>query len=65
MPMTYSAGQIRKLRRRLNISQNVLAGVLNTNVSTVRKWEQGERRPGGSSLRLLNLLDRKGIEALL
>jgi len=53
------------LRTRLKISQTVLASVLNTSVSTVRKWEQGEKRPGGPSLKLLNLLDKKGIEAVL
>lgn len=61
----YSAAKIRKLRSNLNISQAVLANVLNTSVSTVRKWEQGDKRPGGPSLKLLNLLDRKGIEAVL
>jgi putative transcriptional regulator len=39
-PMTCSARQIRKLRSRLNISQDVLARVLNTDVSTVRKWDK-------------------------
>jgi putative transcriptional regulator len=62
---TYSAAKIRKLRTSLNISQTVLASVLNTSVSTVRKWEQGEKHPGGPSLKLLNLLDRKGIGAVL
>jgi putative transcriptional regulator len=61
----YSAAQIRALRGHLKISQTVLASVLNTSVSTIRKWEQGEKRPGGPSLKLLNLLDRKGIEAIL
>jgi len=42
-----------------------LAMVLNTSVSTVRKWEQGDKQPSGPSLKLLNLLDRKGLEAVL
>jgi len=61
----YSSAQIRKLRASLNISQPVLAGVLNTSVSTIRQWEQGEKKPSGPSLKLLNLIDRKGIEAVL
>lgn len=61
----YTSAQIRKLRTTLKISQPVLAGVLNTSVSTVRQWEQGEKKPSGPSLKLLNLLDRKGIEAVL
>ncbi len=61
----YTSAQIRKLRISLKISQPVLAGVLNTSVSTVRQWEQGEKKPSGPSLKLLNLIDRKGIEAVL
>lgn len=61
----YSSAKIRALRKGLKISQPVLAGVLNTSVSTVRKWEQGEKKPSGPSLKLLNLIDRKGIEAVL
>jgi len=42
-----------------------LAAVLNTSLSTVRKWEIGEKHPSGPSLKLLSLLDRKGLEAVL
>ncbi len=42
-----------------------MASVLNTSVSTVRKWEQGDKQPSGPSLKLLDLLDRKGLEAVL
>jgi putative transcriptional regulator len=61
----YSPEQIRKLRDRYRISQAVMASILNTSLSTVRQWEIGEKQPGGPSLKLLNLLDRKGIEALI
>jgi len=49
----------------LELSQPVFAGVLNTSVSTVRSWEQGGKKPSGPSLKLLNLIDRKGLEAVL
>jgi putative transcriptional regulator len=39
--------------------------ILNTSLSTVRQWEIGQKRPGGTSLKLLDLLDRKGLEALI
>lgn len=42
----------------------ILADMLNTIVSTVQKWEIGENRPSGPSLKLLNLIQRKGIQAL-
>ena len=61
----YCSQQIRALRDQLNLSQSVLAAVLNTSVSTIRKWEGGEKHPSGPSLKLLNLLERKGLEAVL
>ena len=61
----YSRKKIRALRQRHHISQAVLATVLNTSVSTVRQWEIGAKQPSGPSLKLLDLLDRKGLEALI
>ena len=59
-----SAKQIRAIRARTRMSQAVFAAVLNTSVSTVQKWEVGEKRPSGPSLKLLEVIDRKGIAAL-
>jgi len=59
-----SVRQIRDLRTRVRVSQAVFASFLNTSVSTVQKWEIGEKKPSGPSLRLLNVIERKGIEAL-
>lgn len=61
----YDSKKIRAVRQRLKISQAVLAAVLNTSLSTVRQWEIGEKHPSGPSLKLLNLIDRKGLDALL
>jgi len=61
----YNPDQIRKLRSRYRLSQAVLAAMLNTSLSTVQKWEIGDKHPGGPSLKLLTILDRKGIEALI
>ena len=61
----YDSQKIRALREHLQLSQAVLAAVLNTSLSTVRKWEVGDKHPSGPSLKLLNLLDRKGLEAVL
>lgn len=61
----YDQKKIRDLRDRYQLSQSVLATVLNTSLSTVRQWEIGDKRPSGPSLKLLNLLDRKGLEALI
>jgi putative transcriptional regulator len=57
--------QIRVLRARARMSQAVFAAFLNTSVSTVQKWEIGEKKPSGPSLKLLNLIDKKGLDALV
>lgn len=56
---------IKSLRKRAHVSQAVFAAVLNTSVSTVQKWEVGDKKPSGPSLKLLNLIERKGLEAVL
>jgi len=61
----YSRNKIRALRERHRISQAVLATVLNTSLSTVRQWEIGAKHPSGPSLKLLDLLDRKGLDVLI
>ena len=62
---SYSSAKIRELRARHKLSQAVLATVLNTSLSTVRQWEIGDKQPSGPSLKLLSLLDRKGLEVLI
>ena len=60
----YSARQIKRLRTQTKASQAVFAAFLNTSKSTVQKWEQGQKKPNGPSLKLLNLIDQKGLEVL-
>jgi putative transcriptional regulator len=59
-----SAVQIKRLRTRNKASQAVFAAYLNTSPSTVQKWEQGQKKPNGPSLKLLNLVQQKGLDAL-
>jgi putative transcriptional regulator len=61
----YDSLRIRALRDRFKLSQSVLASVLNTSLSTVRQWEIGHKHPSGPSQKLLDLLDRKGLDALM
>ena len=60
----YTADDIRMLRLRCRASQAVFAAYLNTSTSTVQKWERGEKHPNGPSLKLLDLVARKGLEVL-
>jgi len=60
----YSAAQIKGIRLKSKTSQGVFAAYLNTSKSTVQKWEQGVKKPNGPSLKLLNLVEEKGIKIL-
>ncbi len=61
----YSPAQIVSLRKRFKLSQAALASIFNISLSTVRKWEQGQKKPAGASRKLLDLMERKGIEVLI
>ena len=61
----YSPDEIRSLRERLNLSQAVLASIINASPNSIQKWERGTKKPSGTALKLLNLLDRKGLEAII
>ncbi len=62
---TYKPIQIKRLRLKYKASQAVFAAYLNTSLSTVQKWEQGQKKPNGPSLKLLNLVEKKGLKALV
>ena len=56
--------EIRALRQREQVSQPVFAHYLNVRKDAVSKWERGEKRPDGPSLKLLNLVKTKGLKAI-
>ena len=59
-----SPGKIRKIREQSRVSQAVYAALLNTSVSTVQKWEIGQKRPTGTALKLLHLVQKRGLEVV-
>lgn len=61
----YTGEDVKELRSRLNVSQSVLAALINTSVAAVRAWEAGTKKPGGPSNKLLQLLDTKGLGLFL
>ncbi|HVY35424.1 MAG TPA: DNA-binding transcriptional regulator [Caulobacteraceae bacterium] len=61
-PMTPE--EIKALREREQVSQPVFASYLNVRKDAVSKWERGEKRPNGPSLKLLNLVRTKGLRAI-
>ncbi|BAF71663.1 helix-turn-helix domain-containing protein [Sulfurovum sp. NBC37-1] len=58
-PVTITAGEIKIIRKSLKLSQSVFAKLLNVSLSSVRQWEQGIRTPSGSTMVLLELLQRE------
>ncbi len=60
----YSPEQIKQLRIKNNASQTVFAAYFNASPSTIQKWENGQTTPKGPSLKLLNLVEKKGIDIL-
>ena len=56
--------QIKNIRMKAKVSQNVMAKYLNVSPSTYQKWERGEVVPHGGNLKLLNLAYARGLEAI-
>jgi putative transcriptional regulator len=50
--------QIKAIREQMNLSQTVFARLLNVSPSSIRQWEQGKRKPTGSTKVLLELLGK-------
>ena len=60
-----SGPEIVAMRARANMSQAVFARFLNVAISTLSQWEREEKRPRGAAARLLTIVNRKGIAAVL
>ncbi len=56
--------QIKHIRETSRVSQAVFAALLNTSLSTVQKWEIGQKKPTGTALKLLHLVQRRGMEVV-
>ena len=61
----YSPEKIVTIRKKFKLSQAAMASVFNISTSTVQKWEQGNKKPTGASRKLLDLMERKGLKALI
>ena len=56
--------QIKRIRELSHVSQAVFAALLNTSVSTVQKWEVGQKIPTGTALKLLHLVQKNGLDSV-
>ena len=55
---------IKKIRQTANVSQAVFAALLNISLSTVQKWEIGQKKPTGAALKLLHIVQERGLEIM-
>jgi putative transcriptional regulator len=60
-----SGKQIRAIREDANLSQAAFARYLNLTPGYVSQLERGAKQPKGPALALLNVIRRKGFEAIL
>lgn len=61
----YTGDEIQQLRKRQRLSQSVFAKYLNISPAMIRSLEQGQRHAHGAILKLLNIIDKHGIGALI
>jgi len=59
-----SPEEIARVRRDAGVSQSVFAKYLNVTPGVISKWERGEKKPQGPSLKLLNLIKLKGLDSI-
>jgi putative transcriptional regulator len=57
--------EIRSMREQARMSQAVFARYLNLTVGYLSQLERGVKHPTGAALAILNIIHRKGIEAIL
>jgi putative transcriptional regulator len=50
---------VKRVRRKLGLSQNDFAEKFGISAATLRNWEQGRRQPDGTARVLLTIIDRE------
>ena len=60
----FTAKDVVRIRTKSRVSQGVFAAFLNVGKTTVAAWEQGTKKPSGAASKLLELVDRKGLDVL-
>lgn len=49
--------RVKRVRKKLDLTQTQFAELVHVEVSTIRNWEQGRRQPEGPALALLTALE--------
>lgn len=63
-PVALSAEDVRRIRAKLRVSQQVLARAIGATKSTVAKWEAGLNTPNLMAQRLLRVIDKHSLSIL-
>ena len=63
-PLPLEAQDFKRIRAKLQVSQEVLARYLGITKSTVAKWESGAATPNPTAQRLLTVIERHGLDIL-
>jgi putative transcriptional regulator len=64
-PPEYSPKKIREIRESFGVSQAVFAALMNVSLSTVQKWEQGQKAPSAPAYKLLEIVQQNGLGILV
>ncbi|WP_439241096.1 helix-turn-helix domain-containing protein [Lonepinella sp. BR2474] len=59
-----TSNEICEIREKEGISQGTFAHHLNVSKSLVSAWERGVKKPSGAALKLLNIVQQKGLDAI-
>ncbi|MDZ4833660.1 MAG: DNA-binding transcriptional regulator [Candidatus Melainabacteria bacterium] len=62
---TFSSKEIKAIRSRCQVSQAVFANFMNITPSSLQKWETGAKKPSNVAMKLLDLVNRKGLDVLV
>ncbi|OOF37646.1 helix-turn-helix domain-containing protein [Rodentibacter heidelbergensis] len=61
---TFTPDEIKAIREKERVSQTVFAHYLNVSKNMISEWERGVKKPTGTALKLLTLVQHKGLEIL-
>ncbi len=61
---TYRPEDIRQIRLQCQVSQAVFAAYLNVSKTAVVSWESGKKKPSPTAVKLLDIIERKGLDSV-
>jgi putative transcriptional regulator len=61
----YTGEEIQTIRKKERLSQAAFAKYLNISPAMIKSLELGQRKAQGAILRLINIIDRRGVSGLI